>query len=610
MFSHFIYFIIALLILSLYDPPDELPITVFQSLSIFLGITFLYGYYSYSQFRKLKSRVRLDSPAKLDHRFTLLSTRCAILSLVVLTIDVWWLHFPTFLNSLSLFAILPTLSSLLILLLFVGYLSLLWAFSYQAHRAIYQTDISLGNYVGSNIAFSVPVLIPWTLLFGFLDIIQLLPFSLPKDLLNSPIGQTVYFLIFLMIAAIFAPVVVQRFWRCRPLEDGPHRARIEALCKKAGVQYANIVYWPIFGGRMITAGVMGLVARFRYILVTEALLTILTPDEVDQVIAHEIGHVKHKHLILYLLFFIGFMLISYTVYPLAELLLFSKGPLLAAIKTFHLDPFKALDVFYGTVLVICIIIYFRFIFGYFIRNFERQADIFVFKLFSSARPLISTFDKITASSGQPADKPNWHHFSIQQRIDYLWRCEKSPQWISRHTQKVTKSIAAFVVIFIILAMASFQLNQMVFNKGRRHLNVNVLEAYLEQKEEKSVNDAVLYWIVGNTYFDRNNIERAAAAYEASLALSPDNPDTLNNLAWLLATSRGSEVHNPQRSLELAQKAISLKKAPHIWDTLAESLFANGLIDEAIAAERQAIEMNPEDYDLYKKQLDKFENALK
>jgi tetratricopeptide (TPR) repeat protein len=360
---------------------------------------------------------------------------------------------------------------------------------------------------------------------------------------------------------------------------------------------------------MITAGVMGLVARFRYILVTDALLSILTPDEVDQVIAHEIGHVKHKHLILYLLFFIGFMLISYTIYPLSELLLFSKGPLLAAIKTFHLDPFKALNVFYGSVLVVCIIIYFRFIFGYFIRNFERQADIFVFQLFPSARPLISTFDKITANSGQPADKPNWHHFSIQQRIDYLWRCEKSPQWIFHHTRKVTKSIAAFVVIFIILAIASYQLNQMVFDKGRRHLNVNVLEAYLGQKEEKSTNDALLYWIVGNTYFDRNNLERAATAYEASLALSPDNPDTLNNLAWLLATSKDTDIYNPQRSLELAQKAISLKKAPHIWDTLAECLFANGLIDEAIAAERQAIEMNPDDYELYEKQLTKFENAL-
>ena len=610
MFSHFIYFIIALLVLSLYEQPDELPITFFQAALFFIGIALVYAFYTYTRFQNLLKKVQSTNLADLDHRFSQLSMRCAILSLVVLAIDVWWLHFPAFLNSISLFSVLPTLSSLLLLLLFVGYLVLMWAFSYECHRAIYSTHISLKSYVYSNIAFCVPVLIPWTLLFGINDIIRLLPFSGPKEVLNNPIGQTVYFLIFLIIAAVFSPLLIQKFWRCRPLEQGEQRSRIEALCKKAGVKYANIVYWPIFEGRMITAGVMGMVARFRYILVTDALFSILTPEEVDQVIAHEIGHVKHKHLLLYLLFFIGFMLISYTVYPLSELLLFSKGPLIGVIETFKFDPFKALDIFYGVALVICIVIYFRFIFGYFIRNFERQADLYVFQLFPTAHPLISTFHKIAASSGQPADKPNWHHFSIQQRMDYLWRCEKSPQWISRHTKKLTRSIAAFVVTFLLLGVAAFQLNQMVFNKGSRNLNVTVLEAYLDQKEEKTANDALLYWIVGNIYFDRSEIERAASAYEASLDLSPDNPDTLNNLAWLLATSEKSSVHDPKRSLTLAQKAISLKKAPHIWDTLAQCLFANGHIEEAIAAEQQAISMNPEDYQTYEDQLTKFKNSKK
>ena len=66
--------------------------------------------------------------------------------------------------------------------------------------------------------------------------------------------------------------------------------------------YANILYWPIFGGRMITAGVMGLIKKFRYILVTNGLLQMLEPEEIDAVIAHEIGHIKKQHLLFYLLF--------------------------------------------------------------------------------------------------------------------------------------------------------------------------------------------------------------------------------------------------------------------------------------------------------------------
>ena len=74
-----------------------------------------------------------------------------------------------------------------------------------------------------------------------------------------------------IIVAILGPVLIQRFWRCRPLSPGPARERIEALCRRAGLSYNNILDWPLFGGRMITAGVMGLVGRFRYILVTDAL---------------------------------------------------------------------------------------------------------------------------------------------------------------------------------------------------------------------------------------------------------------------------------------------------------------------------------------------------
>ena len=75
------------------------------------------------------------------------------------------------------------------------------------------------------------------------------------------------------------------------------RSRIENLCQKANFQYADILYWPIFGGRMITAGVMGLMKKFRYILVTKALFHSLEPEEIDAVIAHEIGHIKKKHFI-------------------------------------------------------------------------------------------------------------------------------------------------------------------------------------------------------------------------------------------------------------------------------------------------------------------------
>jgi Zn-dependent protease with chaperone function len=608
MFANFIYFIVALLILSLYQPPEELPLSPAQTFISFAALAVLYAIYVRSRFQRLLRRIDGQSPDRLDHYFTLLTSRCSILSLILLTIDIWWLHLPAYLGSISWLEVIPTLNSLLFLMLFGLYLVVIWVYSYEAHKTIYRTDISRRNYVYSNISFSVPILIPWVLLFGLTDVIQLLPFETPKQILNNPMGQIIYFIIFLIIAALFAPLLVQRLWRCSPMEAGPDRNRIEALCRRAGVHYADIVYWPIFGGRMITAAVMGLVGRFRYILITDALLKLLHPEEVDQVIAHEIGHVKRKHLLLYLLFFAGFILISYAAYPVSTFLLFFKSPILKTIKFFDLNPFNLLYTFEAVFVIVAIIIYFRFIFGYFMRNFERQADIYVFELFPTAQPLISTFDKIVVNSCQPADKPNWHHFSIKQRIDYLWRCERFPEWITRHNQKVRRSIIAFIVILIGVAITVFQLNRIISETGGRHINVADLESYLDQKVHKTAEDGTLYWIIGDIYLNRGKTELAVPAYRSAIGLNPNNPDTLNNLAWLLATSDNPDLRNPQEALNYARQAIALKKAPHIWDTLAEALYANGHIAEAIGAENRALQMDPGNRKLYEKQISKFKKA--
>jgi Zn-dependent protease with chaperone function len=608
MFANFIYFIVALLIISLYQPPEELPLSAAQTLIGFSSLAVLFVAYVRSRFERLLKRMDGQSPARLDHYFTQLTSRFSILSLVLLTIDIWWLHLPAYLSSASWLTAIPTLNTLLFLMLFMLYLIAIWFYSYETHKAIYRTDINRASYVYSNISFSAPILIPWVLLFGITDVIQLLPYETPRRILDNPMGQIAYFLVFLVVAALFAPLLVQWLWRCRPMEAGPDRHRIEALCRRAGVRYADIVYWPIFGGRMITAAVMGLVGRFRYILVTDALLKLLHPEEVDQVIAHEIGHVKHKHLLLYLLFFIGFILIFYSAYPASTYLLSFKGPILHVIMFFDLNPFNLLYTFEAVFVIIAIVIYFRFIFGYFMRNFERQADVYVFELFSTAQPLISTFDKIVASSGQPADKPNWHHFSIKQRIDYLWRCERFPEWIARHHQKVTRSIIAFVAILIGVAAAVFQLNRMVDVTGGLRINVADLQYYLDHKAHKTAADGKRYAVIGDIYLESGEFTLAVSAYRSAIALAPQNPDTLNNLAWLLATSDNPDLLNPREALNYARLAIDLKKAPHIWDTLAEALYVNGHIAEAIAAENQALQMDPGNRKIYEKQLKKFRSA--
>jgi Zn-dependent protease with chaperone function len=467
-------------------------------------------FFSRRQFTRIARMSATHSHDILDQQFSSALTRQSILAIALFAVDIYGLNLSSFLTGIWLLEAIPTLEALLFLALFVGYLAIVWSNAYEAYQRIYGAELTRRAYVTSNIALSVPVLLPWLLLSGVADLILALPFDLPRQVLTSPEGETAYFLFFLFAVAVVGPLIIQKFWRCRPLEAGVHRQRIEALCRRADMTYADIVYWPIFGGRMITAGVMGLVGRFRYILVTEALLRILSPEEVDAVIAHEVGHVKKHHLLFYLFFFIGYMIIAYATFDLIVYLIIFSEPIYRFVFTTGISRTAVTTGLLSLAIIINFLVYFRFIFGYFMRNFERQADASVYRLFTSAGPLISTFEKIVAVSGHSPDKPNWHHFSIGQRVDFLKRCEADRSWIRRHDRRIKTSIAIYVATMLVVGVAGYQLN---FGQTGRRLNEKFFERVALEEIARTGGNASLFYMLGDVYFGNGNFGQAAAAYQ-------------------------------------------------------------------------------------------------
>ena len=602
MFSNFIYFIIVLLIYATYQPAAETNFTPIDTGLLFAALHVLFIAYNRSLFQSLQRRVTRESFTLLDNRFNNLLTRQSILSIALFAIDVYGLSLPSFFISLPLFSRMPTLLALIFLALFVSYLAAVWGFAYDAHRSLYGTDISRSAYVWSQISFSVPVLLPWLVLSAITDLINALPFAWLKEQLATTTGSVVYFMFFLVIVAVIGPAMIQKFWRCRPLEDSAMRQRIEALCKKANLEYANILYWPIFGGRMITAGVMGLIKKFRYILVTSALLSSLQPAEIDAVIAHEIGHVKRYHLVFYLVFFAGFMVLTYATYDLIFYAVIYTEPMFQFFSRFGFNPVTLTSVFLSVNMVVIFLIYFRFIFGYFMRNFERQADGYVYTLFDTAQPLISTLEKIAYTSGQSPDRPNWHHFSISERIGHLARCEIDRRTIDRHDRKVRNSILVFVGSMVLVAAVGYSLN---FGETGKQLSSHFFEKIILREIEKHPQNPNLYKVLGDLYYETGNLSGVQQAYEASLKLNPENPHVLNNLAWLYATAEDPRFRNPVRALDLAKAAAGLLEEPHILDTLAECYFVNGQYAKALKTAQHALRLARENRTYYQEQVEKF-----
>ncbi|MGD9012092.1 MAG: peptidase, partial [Desulfobacterales bacterium] len=316
-------------------------------------------------------------------------------------------------------------------------------------------------------------------------------------------------------------------------------------------------------------------------------------------------HVKRKHLIFYLLFFVGYMLLSYVTFDIILFGIVYAEPIYWLINKTGFDQTTIFSALFSFVIIIIFLIYFRFIFGFYMRNFERQADIFVYSLFDSAQPLISTLEKIASTSGQSIDRPNWHHFSIRQRINYLKKCESDTRWIRHHDQKVKRSIGLYLAGILLIGIVGYQLNMGVIGSK---LNQNVLEKVIVRELQKSPDNPNLYRLMGDLYYERKEYQGVKDAYEKSLALRLDDPHVLNNLAWFYATCEDKSLRDPERSLLLAKMAIELDRSSHVYDTLAESYHINGMNAEAIEAGEQALKLAKGNRSYYKKQLDKFRQA--
>ncbi len=605
MFGNFLYFIVVLLIFATYQPADGTNFSAGETAALFFSLIFFYIATARFLFSRMEKRIGLESTRGLDRSFTSTQQRLQVMAVGVFAVDIYALNLPDFLSAIPVLGNLPTFQALICLLVFIGYSAIVWTASHTVFRRIYPSPPGKGAYVLSNLSFAVPVLIPWVVLSAMIDILYALPFDSLKRLLSSTWGELFFILLFLAAVAVIGPAMIQKFWRCKSLPPGSIRCRIENICPKARVPCRDIVDWPVFGGHMITAGVMGLVKRFRYILVTRALLAHLSPEELDAVIAHEAAHVKKNHLLFYLFFLTGYMLIAYTAFDLIVYLLLYSKPAIFLISAIGLDQTDAAPFLLSIVMVGFFLVYFRYIFGYFMRNFERQADAYAFSMLGTAAPLVRTFQKIAYASGQPPDKPNWHHFSIRQRIGFLERCESDRTLVLRHNRKVFRSIVAFLCAMVLLGIVGYQLN---FGNAGQRVGSHLLEEILHREIEKAPGDPQLHAFLGDLYYARDDYENAVAVYEQALSITFDLPHVLNNLAWLYATCEDTRYQNPHRALLLSQRAAELNPSPETFDTLGESYYINGEYEKAVGAGTRALELSGKNSGYYQDQLSKFKAA--
>lgn len=288
----------------------------------------------------------------------------------------------------------------------------------------------------------------------------MLPFALPFLIVTTladflPETDSMAALVMIGFATIigimiFLPAVFQIIWRCAPLKESELHERLKRLCDKAGFEHAGMKTWTVMNDTH-TAAIIGVIPRYRYVMFTKRILNHFKPEWLEAVLAHEIGHSKHKHLLLYPFIMLGMVLAASLG---AGLIIEPLGNFFEEMSHSYPGIYWGELYFFASFAIFAVLmaLLFRLHFGYFSRLFERQADLYIFHLGIDASYMAEALNEIGMLTGGTHKKPNWHHYSIQERIDFINKASTSPATIAAHNRKVRCSIWIYFVILTLLAI--------------------------------------------------------------------------------------------------------------------------------------------------------------
>lgn len=220
-----------------------------------------------------------------------------------------------------------------------------------------------------------------------------------------------------VLLLLLMPLIMRRLWDTIPLATGPLRDRLLAMCASQRVRVANLLIWRTHGA-MVNGAVIGLIPRLRFILLTDALIEYLSPEQVEAVTAHEIGHVRRRHI----LWLGASALGSITVLSwLLQLLCWALRPGLQSSEWVQ-GVIGMASLGMGLV-----------VFGFVSRRFEWQADAFAVQHLSGLRrggpSVVVTPEAVAAMTGAlnavaylnhiPKHRFTWRHGTIATRLHKL-----------------------------------------------------------------------------------------------------------------------------------------------------------------------------------------------
>lgn len=226
-----------------------------------------------------------------------------------------------------------------------------------------------------------------------------------------------------ILPAQLAPVVLfPIFYKFEPLENEELRRRLVILGERAGAHVRGVYRWKLSEkSKKANAALTGL-GNTRRIILADTLLDNYSPEEIEAVLAHELGHHVHRHIFKSILVQAGITLfgfwaanwtlhyaIDHHIFEFDQMSDFANLPLLALVS-----------VVLSFVLMPALNAYSRF-------N-ERQADRYAFESTASVQPFISSMNKLAEQNLAERTPSKWVEWFFHSHPSISRRLAAAEQW--------------------------------------------------------------------------------------------------------------------------------------------------------------------------------------
>jgi STE24 endopeptidase len=234
------------------------------------------------------------------------------------------------------------------------------------------------------------------------------------------IGWALFMGMFVLLAQLAPVVLFPIFYKFEPLDNEELRRRLVMLSERAGTRIRGVYRWKLSEkSKKANAALTGL-GRTRRIILADTLLDNYSPDEIEAVLAHELGHHVHKHIFKSILMqaaitFLGFWAANWTLHYAVDQRMFEE------LSDFANLPLLALvSVVLSFLLMPALNAYSRF-------N-ERQADRYAFESTASVEPFISSMNKLADQNLAERTPSKWVEWLFHSHPSISRRLQAAQDW--------------------------------------------------------------------------------------------------------------------------------------------------------------------------------------